>query len=212
MSFRDATLAEFLERAASDAPTPGGGALAAVGGALGAAMVAMTARLTLGRPRYADVQDAAAELARAADTAWRALLDLADADAAAYERVMAALRLPRGTEAERATRQAALQQALVAATQVPAAIAEQCQQVLDLAETAAAITNRNALGDVATGAFLAEAGMRAAAVQAELNLASIRDVDFTASMAAALAPRSAGAAERLDAILATVRRRAQEGT
>jgi formiminotetrahydrofolate cyclodeaminase len=210
MSFRDLPLATFVERAASDAPTPGGGALAAVGGALGAAMIAMTARLTLGRPRYAAVQETAATLVAEADRAWRALLDLADADADAYERVMAALRLPRATDEERAARQVALQQALVAATQVPAAIAEQCQAVLALAETAAAITNRNALGDVATGALLAEASMRAAAVQAELNLAAIEDAAFTASMAAALAPRAAGAAQQLTHILATVRQRAAE--
>jgi formiminotetrahydrofolate cyclodeaminase len=210
MSFQDLPLAAFVERAASDAPTPGGGALAAVGGALGAAMIAMTARLTLGRPRYAAVQDAAAALAAEADRAWHALLDLADADATAYERVLAALRLPRATDEERATREVALQQALVAATQVPAAIAEQCQAVLALAATAAAITNRNALGDVATGALLAEASMRAAAVQAELNLAAIDDAAFTASMAAALAPRAAGAAEQVTHILATVRQRAAE--
>ncbi|HLI25977.1 MAG TPA: cyclodeaminase/cyclohydrolase family protein [Chloroflexota bacterium] len=210
MSFQDVSLGVFLARAASDAPTPGGGALAAVGGALGAAMIAMTARLTLGRPRYAAVQDAAAALAEQADRAWRALLALADADADAYERVMAALRLPRATDAERAARQSALQQALVSATQVPAAIAEQCQAVLALAETAAAITNRNALGDVATGALLAEAGMRAAAVQAELNLAGIEDAAFVERMAAALAPQAAGAAERLERILATVRQRAAE--
>ncbi len=210
MTLRDLPLGAFLEQAASSSPTPGGGALAAVGGALGAAMIAMTARLTEGRRQYEAVQAQVAELAAAADTAREALLDLAEADAAAYAAVVAAMRLPRADERERTARAAALQTALIEATNVPAAVVRRCREVLDLAETAAAITNRNALGDVATGAFLSEAAMRAAAVQAELNLSSISDAAFTAAMAAELGPGAAGAAERLAAILATVRRRAAE--
>ena len=210
MTLRELPLETFLDQAASAAPTPGGGAVAAVGGALAASMVAMTARLTEGRRQYEAVQEQVAELAAAADAARQALLDLAEADATAYAGVVDAMRLPRGDEAERAARTAALQATLVEATRVPAAIAERCRAVLALAETAAEITNRNALGDVATGAFLAEAGMRAAAVQAELNLASIADAAYTAAMAEQLRPAAAGAPERLAAILATVRRRAAE--
>src|SRR5215218_9780845 len=104
MTLRDEPLGAFLEQAASASPTPGGGALAAVGGALGAAMLAMTARLTQGRSQYEAVQDQVAALAAAADAAREALLGLADADAAAYQAVVTALRLPRGDDAERATR------------------------------------------------------------------------------------------------------------
>jgi formiminotetrahydrofolate cyclodeaminase len=82
--------------------------------------------------------------------------------------------------------------------------------VLALADTAAAVTNRNALGDVATAAFLADAAMRAAALQGELNLAGIADQEFAQSAGAALAPRAAGASERVAALVATVRRRAAE--
>ncbi|HLH25894.1 MAG TPA: cyclodeaminase/cyclohydrolase family protein [Chloroflexota bacterium] len=210
MTIREQPLGAFLEQAASSSPTPGGGALAAVGGALGAAMIAMTARLTEGRKQYEAVQAQVADLAAAADAVRAALLELAEADAAAYEAVMAALRLPRTNEAERTARAAALQTAMIEATNVPAAVVQRCRDVLALAETAAAITNRNALGDVATGAFLAEAAMRAAAVQGELNLTGIADAAFTAAMADELGPAAAGAADRLAAILATVRRRAAE--
>jgi len=210
MSLRELSLESFLDQAASASPTPGGGALAATGGALAAAMIGMTARLTEGRRGYEAVQAEVAELAVAGDAARRALLDLAEADADAYGAVMTAMRLPRGDDAERAARTAALQAALVAATRVPASIAARCEEVLGLAERAAAITNRNALGDVATGAFLAEGAMRSAAVQGELNLATIQDTAFVASMRGELAPRAAGAAERLAAVLATVRRRGSE--
>jgi formiminotetrahydrofolate cyclodeaminase len=210
MTLRDLPLATFLDQAASASPTPGGGAVAAVGGALAAAMVAMTARLTEGRRGYEAVQTQVTELATAADAARQALLDLAEADARAYERVMAAMRLPRDTDAARATRAAALQAALIEATHVPAAVAARCEAVLALAESAAEITNRNALGDVATAGLLAEAAMRAAAVQGELNLGGIDDAAFTARMGAELAPRAAGAAARVEALLATVRRRAGE--
>ncbi|HEY7068113.1 MAG TPA: cyclodeaminase/cyclohydrolase family protein [Chloroflexota bacterium] len=210
MTLRDEPLGAFLAQAASASPTPGGGALAAVGGALGAAMIAMTARLTEGRKQYEAVQAQVADLAAAADAAREALLDLADADAAAYEAVVAAMRLPPGDATERAARTAALQAALVEATNVPAAVVQRCHAVLALADTAAEITNRNALGDVATGALLAEAAMRAAAVQAELNLAGIADAAFTEAMALELRPAAAGAADRLEMILRTVRRRAAE--
>jgi formiminotetrahydrofolate cyclodeaminase len=210
MTLREQPLGAFLEQAASFSPTPGGGALAAVGGALGAAMIAMTARLTEGRKQYEAVQAEIADLAAASDHAREALLDLAEADAAAYAAVVAAMRLPRADDAERAARTTALQTALVEATQVPATVVQRCQDVLALAETAAAITNRNALGDVATGAFLAEAGMRAAAVQAELNLGSITDATYTDRMAEQLRPAAAGAPGRLAAIVAMVRQRAVE--
>jgi formiminotetrahydrofolate cyclodeaminase len=210
MSFRDETLGSFLERAASGSATPGGGAVAATAGALAAAMVAMTARLTEGRRGYEDVQAEVANLAAAADEARQALLDLADADSAAYAAYLAAFRLPRDDDAQRATRTAALQEALVSATRVPCDVSAQCEAVLGLAETAAAITNRNALGDVATAVFLADGAMRAAAVQGELNLAGIKDEGFVAATGAALASRAAGAGERVTAVLATVRRRAAE--
>jgi len=210
MTLRELPLETFLDQAASAAPTPGGGAVAAVGGALAASMVAMTARLTEGRRQYEAVQEQVAELAAAADAARQALLDLAEADATAYAGVVDAMRLPRGDEAERAARTAALQATLVEATRVPAAIAERCRAVLALAETAAEITNRNALGDVATSAFLAEGAMRAAAVQGELNLGSIADTAFVEAMGAELGPSAAGAADRLAAILTIVRRRAGE--
>jgi methenyltetrahydrofolate cyclohydrolase len=210
MTFREQSLDSFLAEAASAAPTPGGGAVAALGGALAASMVAMTARLTEGRRGYEDVQGAVAELASAADDARRALLDLADADSAAYAAYLAAARLPRGDDAERAARTTALQDALVGATRVPDAVAARCEALLDLAATAAAITNRHALGDVATAAFLAEAAMRAAAVQGELNLAGITDAAFVGAASATRAPRAAGASARVADIVATVRRRAAE--
>jgi methenyltetrahydrofolate cyclohydrolase len=206
-TLRRLSLEAFLERAASSSPTPGGGTLAAVGGALAAAMVGMTARLTVGRRGYEAVRDRAAELAAEGDAARRALLDLAEADATAYDAVVAAMRLPRDDEAARAARTAALQAAMIEATRVPAAVAERSEAVLGLAEAAAAVAYHNALGDVATAALLGESAMRAAAVQGELNLASIEDATFTAAMATELAPRAAGAPDRVGAILSVVRRR-----
>jgi formiminotetrahydrofolate cyclodeaminase len=210
MRLRDLSLAAFLDQAASASPTPGGGAVAAVGGALAAAMVAMPARLTEGRRQYEAVQAQAVALRAAADAARQALLDLAEADVDAYDAVMAALRLPRGTDAERAARTAALQSALVEATRVPAAVVGRCRAVLALAETAAGIINRNALGDVATAGFLADGAMRAAAAQATLNLAGITDAAFTAAVAAELAPSAAEGSARVAAITAAVERRAAE--
>jgi formiminotetrahydrofolate cyclodeaminase len=212
MGLRTSPLDAFLAQAASSSPTPGGGAVAAVAGALAAAMVGMTARLTIGRPRYATVQPEVEALAGASDAARLSLLDLAEADAAAYDAVVAAMRLPRGDAETTAARTTALQAALVDATRVPAAVAAECQTVLAQAEQAAAITNVHALGDVATAALLAEAAMRAAAIQAELNLAGITDAAFVEATAGQLSPHATGAAPRLAEVLDTVRRRAAAGT
>ena len=211
MGLAELTLEGFLDQAGSAAPTPGGGALAAVGGALAAAMIGMTARLTQGRRHYETVQEEVARLGAEGDAARWTLLELAEADAGAYEAVVAAMRLPRDDEDQRAARAAVLQTALVEATRVPATVAERAEAVLGLAEVAAVVTYHRALGDVATAAFLAEAAMRSAAVQAELNLDGIADAGFVAGMAAELAPRAVGARERVEVILTTVRRRAAEG-
>src|SRR5262245_1681289 len=97
-------LGDFLEALASGESTPGGGAAAALTGAMGAALVAMVCRLTLGRPRYAEVAPLMEESAAEADRLRGELLALADADAEAYQAFSAALALPQETDEQKAAR------------------------------------------------------------------------------------------------------------
>ncbi len=171
----DLTLASFLRRLGSADPTPGGGSAAALTGAMGAALVAMVCNLTLGREKFRDVEEEVQTIRDRVDVLRGLLQDGIDADAAAYDRVMAAYRLPRGSDDERARRSEAMQAATIGAARVPLAIAADAAEVLELAGQAAPITNANVASDVAVGALLAATAIRGLTVNVEVNLANVRD-------------------------------------
>jgi formiminotetrahydrofolate cyclodeaminase len=201
------TIDEFLSRLGSSDPTPGGGALAALSGAMAAAMLAMTCNLTLGRPRYADVEPQVRDLLANLSASQSRLLALANADADAYQGVRDAYSLPRGDEAERALRADAIESSMHAATEVPIDTLEASRRVLDHALLAARITNTNILGDVAVAAHLALAAARGAADQARLNIASLHDHNFATSMERRLDAALGGAAALVDDTLEAVANR-----
>lgn len=177
--YRSMTLDAFLDALASDAPTPGGGTGAAVVGAVGASLVAMLARLTVGRKRYAAHEELMQAVAEEAASARTALLDLAQEDARAYEAVGAALQMAKGSEEEKAARSAALQEAMKGACDVPLRVMERCLEVISLAKNAVRRGNVNAASDGAAGAELARSALRVAAYNVKINLGSIQDQAFT---------------------------------
>ena len=178
MGMKDLTLEKFLEAVAAPTPTPGGGTVSAVVGALGIALARMAASLAREKKGYEAVQaDLVALETRAAAVQGR-LLALADRDAQAFEAVLAATRLPRGTDAERATRVDAIQAAYRKATEVPLETMEACVDALELAAIAVEKGNRGATTDAAVAVLLAEAGLRGASLNAKVNLASIKDEAF----------------------------------
>jgi len=179
-------LDEFLEALASGSATPGGGAAAALAGGLGAALVAMTCNLTVGRPRYAAVEAEVRAIVAEAEAARERLEQAIDDDAAAYDAVMAAVRLPKEGSQQLAARTAALQGALVEATRPPLAVAAGCAAVLDLALRAVELVNPNAISDVTVGAQLARAGLEAAIENVDVNLAAITDAALVARTRAEL--------------------------
>lgn len=168
-------LAEFLEDLASDRPTPGGGSASALSGALGAALIAMVCRLTIGRKSYAQVEGEMKGILSKAENLRHTLQDLVEEDARAYEAVAQALALPKTSDAEKAARRAALQKALVVASEVPLRTAEACHEVLRLAGAVARKGNRNAVSDAGGAALLAGAGLRGALLNVRINLASLED-------------------------------------
>src|SRR4030095_16487552 len=152
------TIDDFLARLGSSDPTPGRGARAALSGAMAAAMLAMVCNLTVGRPRFADVDAEVRTLLARCEELQSELLKLADADADAYLAVRDAYRLPRATEDEQQARSDAIERAMHGATDVPVDSARSAGAVLDLAVEAARITNPVALGDVAVATHLALGG------------------------------------------------------
>jgi glutamate formiminotransferase/formiminotetrahydrofolate cyclodeaminase len=166
---------EFLDAVAAGTPAPGGGSVAALAGALAAALAAMVARLTLGRKRYEPVQEEMEAIVAEAERLRASLAARAVEDAEAYNQVVAALRLPKGTDEERSGRQAAIQDALVHAAEVPLATARDAVATLELARQAARLGNVNALTDAATAAHLARAAFEGAALNVRVNADQVKD-------------------------------------
>ncbi len=166
---------EWLEALASDAATPGGGAFAAVSASAGAALVAMVGRLTIGKKGSEDVEDRMRALVRTADEHRIAFLELADRDASAFDRVMAAFRLPKETDEQKAERAEEIQRAYLGAAEVPLEVARRAVDLMERAEDATAMGNPNAASD----GYSAAAALFAAAIcgiaNVEINASGLRD-------------------------------------
>lgn len=200
------TLEQFLDELASAAPAPGGGSAAAMAGAAGAALVAMVARLTIGRKNYQDVSAEFENILPRAEARRAELIQFIQLDADAYSRVMAAYQLPKTDDAEKNARAAAIQDALQEAANVPLRVARACAQILEMSAIAAAKGNKNAASDAGAGAVMAEAGLQMALLNVEINLGLIQDQTFVAALRAAMEPLKESAAKR-QAILDTVQTR-----
>ncbi|MGW4248538.1 cyclodeaminase/cyclohydrolase family protein [Nocardia sp. NPDC004722] len=165
-TFGDSTLRGYLGELAAKVPAPGGGAVAALHAAQGAALVAMVARYTT-RAKDADNRPVIDRIIAAADTARERSLALADADAAAFTAVGAAYKLPKESEAEQAARGEAITAALLQAARVPAAVVAEADEIVSLATELLPIGNPNVVTDIGAAADCA----RSAAASSQLNIA-----------------------------------------
>lgn len=171
----DTTLDGFLEALASKAPVPGGGGASAVTAAAGVALAEMVCNLTLGKRRYADVQDRIGEILADCQTLRAELLALADQDAAAFEPLSRAYGLPSATEDEARHKEVVLEAALLDATVAPLAIMERADRAIDLHAELFRIGSRIMLSDVGVGVGLCEAALRGAALNVYANTSMMRD-------------------------------------
>jgi formiminotetrahydrofolate cyclodeaminase len=169
----DLSLTRFSEELASGNPTPGGGAAAALSGALAAALLAMVCRFTVGREKFAAVEADVQAILAHADAARRRFHAAVDADAGAYAAVGAAYRLPRGTDDEKAARTAAIREASWSAAQPPLDVAEEAAALIALCQRAAGITNPMLGSDVTTAVALARAAIDGGAANVEANLSGV---------------------------------------
>lgn len=168
---------DFLNELASDSPTPGGGSAAAFSGAAAAALVAMVARLTIGRKKYAAVERQMRAILEEAEALRASLTAAVKEDAAAFEAVIAAFKLPKETPEEEQARQDAIQKAILTAAQVPLQVARQLAQVLALVEQVVESGNINAITDGGTAGELARAAFNGASMNIRINLAGLHDKD-----------------------------------
>jgi glutamate formiminotransferase/formiminotetrahydrofolate cyclodeaminase len=163
----------FVAEVAGPSPTPGGGSVVAHLGALGAALVQMVAGLTVGRPKFAPVEEAMRGAAREAAALSATLSLLVDRDAKAYGAVSAAYKLPKDPAAAAVARRAAISDALIGAAEIPLETARACARVAALAVLVASQGNPNAVSDAAVAALLADAAVRGAAYNVRINVAAL---------------------------------------
>ena len=178
MGVKDATVEQFLAAVAAPTPTPGGGSVSALAGALSAALSRMVVGLARGKTGYEGVEVELAQIETRGKVIQRRLESLIDEDARAYEAVIAAMRMPKSSEKEKAARVGAMQAAYRKATEVPLETMDRCVEALELAEAAVKKGNRSATTDAAVAILLAEAAIRGASLNCAVNLASIRDETF----------------------------------
>lgn len=178
MRTAEQTIEAFCSQLAAGTPAPGGGAAAAVAAAMGASLVAMVAGLTVGREKFAAVND---EMAHAQEVGHReaaSLLKCADEDQEAFDQVMAAFALPKSTDEEKKARTQAVQAGYKAATRAPIKTMEHCLTTMRYALAVASKGNPNALSDGYVGFLTASAGFEGALWNVAINLGSIKDEAF----------------------------------
>ena len=168
----------FLDELASSAPAPGGGSVAALAGALGAALISMVNNLTIGKEKYAGVQDDISALLKKSESLRKKLADLLEEDVAVYTKLSQTMKMPRDTEEQKAARAKAMDKDLKAAADVPLRVAEACVSVMELCRPVAEKGNVNAVSDVGVGILMAEAGLRSAALNVLINLGWIKDAQY----------------------------------
>lgn len=201
---RPVTPADFAEAVAAGTATPGGGAVAALAGALAAALAEMVARLTVGKKRYAEVEETMNAIVAAASGLRERLLAAVEEDVAAFDAVMATYRLPKDDP----QRSEAIQAALAGAADVPLNVARLALDAMQLAEQVATQGNTNAASDAATAGLLGLAAVEGAALNVRINAASLEDADLAARYRNDIAALVERARAVRDAVVAAAQQRA----
>lgn len=208
------TLSQFIDQAASDAPTPGGGSVAALAGSLGTALTKMVAELSFGKKAYEGLDDEVKkefeEKAEKLESKIEKLKKIVDEDSSAFDSVMAAFKLPKETEEEKKARSEAIQEGYKIALEVPKSCADLCLEVLKLQDIFAHYGNINAITDVGVGALLAYSGLEGALLNVTINLLSIKDEAYRKNMEDEVAKVLEEGKKLKEALMATVYKRLAE--
>ncbi len=178
----DLTVRGFADQVSADSPVPGGGSVAALCGSMGAALAAMVGNLSFRRPELRASQAALKAMATEAQALKERLVRLVTEDSDAFDAVMGAMRLPKGNDAEKAARAAAIEAANLRAAGVPMEVLETCARVAELAAQAVALGYENCRSDGGVAAAAALAGAEGAALNVMINAKSLKDATAAAAL------------------------------
>lgn len=173
---------DFIKELSSKSPVPGGGGASAYAGALGMALGSMVGNLTLGKKKYADVEEDIKALLVKSEDIIENLKKLVAKDAEVFYPLSQAYGLPKNTEEEKETKDAALQKALVAATMVPLEIARYCLKAIELHEEYARIGTRIAISDVGVGVIFCKAALQGAKLNVLINTKIMKDMELKSNI------------------------------
>jgi len=171
----DKKVSNFLDELASNSPTPGGGSVAALAGALGAALISMVGNLTTGKKKYEDVEEDIKKIISYAEKLRCELSQLIEEDVKAFNNFMATYKMPKETENEKKIRTEKIQESLIEAAKVPLKVAYKCLEVLSLSREVAEKGNINVISDAGVAVLLAEAALESAILNVKINLRMIKD-------------------------------------
>ena len=172
------TVSKFLDELASNSPAPGGGSVAALAGALGAALTSMVCNLTIGKKKYADAEPDMKNVLQRSEELRKIVARLIDTDTDAFNKVMEAYGLPKDSDDQKALRSAAIQGATKEAALVPLEVMKHCIDGLALAKIVAEKGNANSLSDAGVSALMQHAACESAALNVRINLTGIQDAEF----------------------------------
>lgn len=175
---QDLNLKEFLEKTASKSPVPGGGSVAALSASLSASLIEMVGNLTVGKKGYEDVEDEMKEIVSICSKYREKFVNDIDRDSDAFNKVMAAFKLPKDTEEEKMVRKKAIQDGLKTAAIIPLEVAEDAFKLLEFAAKVVEKGNKNAVTDGAVAAMMARTAVLSALYNVKINLGSIKDEKF----------------------------------
>ena len=180
MKLAEMQVTEFVNLMASDAPAPGGGSAAALEGALGAALTAMVCALTVGKKKYADVQELAVESQKKAEDLKARFVDVMDRDTEAFNAVSAVFAMPKETDEQKAARKAAMQEALKGCTKTPFEMMQLACETLELTRSLVGRLNASAASDLGCSALSLRAAIQGAWLNVLINISGIADEAFAA--------------------------------
>ncbi|PNR96631.1 cyclodeaminase/cyclohydrolase family protein [Petrotoga sp. 9PWA.NaAc.5.4] len=176
--FSNITIKEFLEKLSSKEPTPGGGSVAALAGALASSLGCMVSNLTIGKKKYMDVEEEIKKVYSLLEEYQNKFLEEMEEDAKAFNKVIEALKLPKNTEEEKKIREEKIQEATKEATLTPLKIAQDALEVMELTEIIVKKGYKMALSDAAIAGIMAKTAVISGIYNVKINLPLLKDQEF----------------------------------